>query len=261
MCPLVSRRPKRIAHTSADGRRPVYLAAFPILILGSLGVARSRSITELYAWRIVQAFGSGVGFSVGAGVIGDIYKLEERGKAMGIFTAVRPVVFCLKLPRVYSSCIGNFARANRRSASKRARGILLLLAHNAARNLSVCYCCLHCLVSLASRDQPTQHQRSRQGLEGPGRTREAEGALSVHQPAERSRIAEEPCHSVRGASTFAILVRGYALMSSKCIVQTSVIFMELLACNPLPYTLVCTQSSVIIIYLRVILGRGLWHSQ
>ena len=39
-------------------------------------------------WRVVQAFGSSSGMSVGAGVIGDIYRLEERGSAMGIFFGV-----------------------------------------------------------------------------------------------------------------------------------------------------------------------------
>lgn len=39
-------------------------------------------------WRFLQALGSSPGLSVGAGVIGDIYKLEERGTAMGIFFAV-----------------------------------------------------------------------------------------------------------------------------------------------------------------------------
>jgi len=39
-------------------------------------------------WRLVQAFGASPGLSVGSGVIGDIYKLEERGTAMGIFFAV-----------------------------------------------------------------------------------------------------------------------------------------------------------------------------
>ena len=75
-------------HTS-DGRRPVYLASIPFLTIGSFGAAYSRSVHELYFWRVVQAFGAGGGFSVGASVIGDIYKLEERGRAMGIFFAVR----------------------------------------------------------------------------------------------------------------------------------------------------------------------------
>ena len=40
-------------------------------------------------WRFVQAFGASPGLTVGAGVIGDIYALEERGTAMGIFFSVR----------------------------------------------------------------------------------------------------------------------------------------------------------------------------
>jgi MFS family permease len=39
-------------------------------------------------WRFVQALGSSPGLAVGSGVIGDIYKLEERGQAMGIFFGV-----------------------------------------------------------------------------------------------------------------------------------------------------------------------------
>jgi MFS family permease len=41
------------------------------------------------SWRFIQAIGASPGLSVGAGVIGDIYKLEERGQAMGIFISVR----------------------------------------------------------------------------------------------------------------------------------------------------------------------------
>ena len=41
------------------------------------------------AFRIVQAFGSSVGLTVGTGAIGDIYRLEERGTYLGIFFGVR----------------------------------------------------------------------------------------------------------------------------------------------------------------------------
>ncbi|KAI4519622.1 MFS general substrate transporter [Schizophyllum commune Loenen D] len=68
------------------GRRPVYLIGLPLVVLGSFGVARSRSVPELFGWRILQALGASPGFSVGSGVIGDIYRLEERGFAMGVFT-------------------------------------------------------------------------------------------------------------------------------------------------------------------------------
>ncbi|KAI0933391.1 hypothetical protein AcV5_005547 [Taiwanofungus camphoratus] len=67
------------------GRRPIFLVSMPCLCLGSLGVALSGSIPSLMTWRVFQAFGASSGLSVGAAVIGDIYKLEERGTAMGLF--------------------------------------------------------------------------------------------------------------------------------------------------------------------------------
>ena len=73
-----------------DGRRPVYIYTLPILVFGSLGVATASSISGLLIWRFLQAFGASPGYVLGAGVIGDIYRLEERGRAMGIFFAVGP---------------------------------------------------------------------------------------------------------------------------------------------------------------------------
>lgn len=62
--------------------------SLPFLCLGSMGVVFSRNVPMLLASRIVQAFGSSPGMSVGSAVIGDIYRLEERGTAMGVFFAV-----------------------------------------------------------------------------------------------------------------------------------------------------------------------------
>jgi MFS family permease len=59
-----------------------------LLVLGSIGVGRANTVRELLLWRIVQAIGTVGGISIGAGVIGDIYKLEERGTAMGVFYSV-----------------------------------------------------------------------------------------------------------------------------------------------------------------------------
>ncbi|KAJ3732367.1 MFS general substrate transporter [Lentinula guzmanii] len=67
------------------GRKPVYLVGLPLLTIGSIGVAFSRTMPELMLWRFLQTFGGSPGLSVGAGVIGDIYRLEERGTAMGVF--------------------------------------------------------------------------------------------------------------------------------------------------------------------------------
>ncbi|GLB35682.1 putative MFS general substrate transporter [Lyophyllum shimeji] len=75
------------AYSTFYGRRPIYLVSLPLLCIGSFGVARSQSVAELMVWRFVQAFGASPGMSVGAGAIGDIYRLEERGQAMGIFFA------------------------------------------------------------------------------------------------------------------------------------------------------------------------------
>lgn len=72
-----------------DGRRPIYLFGTPLLVIGSLGAAAAQSIVELIFWRFIQALGASPGLAVGSGVIGDIYKLEERGRALGIFFSVR----------------------------------------------------------------------------------------------------------------------------------------------------------------------------
>ncbi|KAF9261785.1 MFS general substrate transporter [Marasmius fiardii PR-910] len=67
------------------GRRPVYLCGLPFLVVGSFCVATSRTIEELMVCRFFQTIGVSFGLSVGAAVIGDMYRLEERGTAMGIF--------------------------------------------------------------------------------------------------------------------------------------------------------------------------------
>ncbi|KAJ7131059.1 MFS general substrate transporter [Mycena epipterygia] len=74
-------------YSSFYGRRPMYLFGLPLLCIGSLGVGTATRIPQLMFWRLVQAFGSSGGMSVGGGVIADIYKLTERGTAMGVFLA------------------------------------------------------------------------------------------------------------------------------------------------------------------------------
>lgn len=71
-----------------DGRRPVYLCTLPVFVIGSAGVAAAQSIPSLLFWRFVQSMGASFGPILGAAVIGDIFKLEERGRAMGVFCAV-----------------------------------------------------------------------------------------------------------------------------------------------------------------------------
>lgn len=66
----------------------MYLCGMPITVLGSFAVAASPDINSLLFWRFVQTFGCFGGFVLGTAAIGDIYKVEERGTAMGTFFGV-----------------------------------------------------------------------------------------------------------------------------------------------------------------------------
>lgn len=77
------------AHALLDGRKPVFLWSLPLLCIGSAVVTLSQSVTGLLVGRFIQTLGASGGFAVGAAVIGDIYKVEERGAAMGVFYGVR----------------------------------------------------------------------------------------------------------------------------------------------------------------------------
>ncbi|KAG1749476.1 major facilitator superfamily domain-containing protein [Suillus lakei] len=83
------------AYSSFYGRRSIYLWGMPFLCVRSCGVVMSTSLRSLLFWRFMQTFGCSGGMSLGAGVIGDIYKLEERGTAVGVFFGVRATLFGL----------------------------------------------------------------------------------------------------------------------------------------------------------------------
>ncbi|KAF8061831.1 major facilitator superfamily domain-containing protein [Lyophyllum atratum] len=87
----------------ADGRRPVYIFLLPLCCIGTFGVALSKTVPQLMVWRFIQVFGAAPAMTVGAGTIGDLYALEERGQAMGIYFAA-----CFLGPALAPS-IGGFA--------------------------------------------------------------------------------------------------------------------------------------------------------
>lgn len=72
----------------SDGRKAIYLWTLPIFIVGSIGVTFADGILSLFAWRFLQSMGSSPAGVVGTGIIGDIFKVEERGRAMCVFFAV-----------------------------------------------------------------------------------------------------------------------------------------------------------------------------
>lgn len=57
-------------------------------MVGSFGVAVAHNVPQLLFWRFWQCVGVSPGVGVGAAVIGDIYRLEERGTALGFYVAV-----------------------------------------------------------------------------------------------------------------------------------------------------------------------------
>ncbi|KIK97645.1 hypothetical protein PAXRUDRAFT_135905 [Paxillus rubicundulus Ve08.2h10] len=73
------------SYSSIYGRRLIYLFGTPTFCIGSLGVATSLSLLPFLFWRFIQTLGCSGGLAIGAGVIGDIFELEERGTAIGIF--------------------------------------------------------------------------------------------------------------------------------------------------------------------------------
>ncbi|KAF8519615.1 MFS general substrate transporter [Hysterangium stoloniferum] len=70
------------------GRQPVYLASLPLVCIGSLGAVFSQNVPHLLISRTIQALGASCVMSVGPATISDIYKLEQRGTAMGVFFGV-----------------------------------------------------------------------------------------------------------------------------------------------------------------------------
>lgn len=77
------------------GRRWIYLLSAALFGIGSLVVAFSHDITFLLIGRGIQGFGSSGIFPVAAAVIGDVFPLEKRGRALGILGAVFAIAFIL----------------------------------------------------------------------------------------------------------------------------------------------------------------------
>jgi MFS family permease len=82
---------------AVDGRRPIYLYTSLVFIIGSAGVAAAQSIPSLLFWRFIQSMGGSLGPVLGAAVIGDIFKLEERGGAMGVCCAASKLLFMMRM--------------------------------------------------------------------------------------------------------------------------------------------------------------------
>ena len=70
------------------GRRPLFLSAIAIFILGSLLASFSTSMVMLAAFRAVQGIGAGGLMSLPLAIMGDMLAPRERAKYQGFFLAV-----------------------------------------------------------------------------------------------------------------------------------------------------------------------------
>jgi EmrB/QacA subfamily drug resistance transporter len=70
------------------GRRPFFLFAIGIFIVGSMLCGLSQNMYELAAFRAIQGIGAGGLMSLALAIIGDIVPPRERAKYQGLFLAV-----------------------------------------------------------------------------------------------------------------------------------------------------------------------------
>ncbi|CAM3082221.1 Multidrug resistance protein 3 [Saccharomonospora xinjiangensis] len=70
------------------GRKPFYLAAITIFVVGSLASAFAESMYSLAAFRAVQGVGAGGLMSLALTILGDLVPPRERARYQGFFLAV-----------------------------------------------------------------------------------------------------------------------------------------------------------------------------
>jgi EmrB/QacA subfamily drug resistance transporter len=70
------------------GRKPFYLAAIVVFVVGSVLCGLAQSIYELAAYRAVQGLGAGGLMSLAFAIVGDLVPPRERGRYQGWFMAV-----------------------------------------------------------------------------------------------------------------------------------------------------------------------------
>jgi EmrB/QacA subfamily drug resistance transporter len=68
------------------GRKPIFLVATGIFLLGSMLCGQAQTMEQLIAFRLLQGLGAGLQAVVFT-IVGDVYPLEERARMNGIFSA------------------------------------------------------------------------------------------------------------------------------------------------------------------------------
>ncbi|EMC95506.1 hypothetical protein BAUCODRAFT_123934 [Baudoinia panamericana UAMH 10762] len=70
------------------GRRPIMLLAELILIAASIWAGAVNSFNSLLAARVVQGIGGGPGDTISPEILGEVFFVHQRGRAMAVYTII-----------------------------------------------------------------------------------------------------------------------------------------------------------------------------
>ena len=74
--------------TDMYGRKPFFIAGIAVFVIGSLLCGLSQTMTQIIIFRGLQGIGGGILMANAFTVIGDLFPPAERGKYVGLVTAV-----------------------------------------------------------------------------------------------------------------------------------------------------------------------------
>ncbi|KAH6724902.1 putative multidrug transporter [Leptodontidium sp. MPI-SDFR-AT-0119] len=96
------------AVADVHGRRITYILTFIVFIGACIGLAETRYYYQLLILRCLQSAGSASTIAIGAGVVGDITRREERGGYMGVYQAglLAPVAVAPVLGGIFAQTLG-----------------------------------------------------------------------------------------------------------------------------------------------------------
>jgi len=70
------------------GRKPIYVISLPLFTLSSLSISVSHSVRHLFISRFFQGLAASCFVSIGAATVSDVFRVEERGRAMGVYSSI-----------------------------------------------------------------------------------------------------------------------------------------------------------------------------
>jgi EmrB/QacA subfamily drug resistance transporter len=70
------------------GRRPIYVLAIGLFLVGSLLCGLAQSMTQLIIYRAIQGVGAGGLLPLAFIIVGDLFTLEQRARMQGLFSGV-----------------------------------------------------------------------------------------------------------------------------------------------------------------------------